>query len=380
MHGSIVAARKAARFAFFSITLLLAACGGGGGTDGGAAASSAGTGGATEAMSDDISVQAARVKRVSATKSTSTATADTSTTAPATTDTMTATGTSGTSSTGSTSSCAAGDWNAGQWYAAGSVVRYAMNGNYYRAAHDNPGYDPTISTWYWEPTSCASTTTATTAAAPTTTASGSFIVTEAQFNEMFPNRSSFYTYAGLLQALSAYPAMFNTGGDVIRRQEAAAFLANVNHETGGLQHVREINQANWPYYCQSSREYPCAPGQQYYGRGPIQLSWNYNYGAAGQALGLDLLADPDLVARDSAVAWMTAMWFWMTQTGAGYHTAHNAIINANGFGETIRTINGGLECNQPAGSVGNTQMRMRVDYYNRFTQLLGVSAGSNLTC
>ena len=30
----------------------------------------------------------------------------------------------------------------------------------------------------------------------------------------------------------------------------------------------------------------------------MQLSWNYNYGLAGKALGLDLLRNPDWVAQD----------------------------------------------------------------------------------
>ncbi|MFB7501678.1 ricin-type beta-trefoil lectin domain protein, partial [Streptomyces sp. NPDC056161] len=32
-----------------------------------------------------------------------------------------------------------------------------------------------------------------------------FVVSEAQFNQMFPSRNSFYTYSGLTAALSAYP-------------------------------------------------------------------------------------------------------------------------------------------------------------------------------
>ena len=276
------------------------------------------------------------------------------------------------------STCTFPNWTAGKYYVAGTIVRYPANGNFYRAAHDNPGYDPTISTWYWQPHACAGTT----ASAPTTapiTSSG-FIVTEAQFNQMFPSRGSFYTYAGLVAAMNSYPAVFNTGTDTVKKQEAAAFLANVHHETGGLQYIREINQANWSHYCQAGGQYPCASGQQYYGRGPIQLSWNYNYGAAGQALGLNLLADPDMVARDSTVAWRTAMWFWMTQSGGASITPNRAMVNSIGFAETIRAINGGLECNKPAGSIGNQQMQIRVTYYRQFTQTLGVPTGSNLTC
>ncbi|KAH9326680.1 hypothetical protein KI387_006858, partial [Taxus chinensis] len=64
-------------------------------------------------------------------------------------------------------------------------------------------------------------------------------------------------------------------------------------------------------YC-NSQQAPCASGKQYYGRGPIQLSWNYNYIAAGKAIGFDGLNDPDIVARDNTISFKTAIWFWMT--------------------------------------------------------------------
>lgn len=286
--------------------------------------------------------------------------------------------------------CGSARWVAGTSYSAGNIVMYPANGKYYLASHNNPGYDPTISTWYWDLYSCPTTTTAapTATLTPTVTptnnstvvAGSSVIVTEAQFNKMFPNKNSFYTYAGFVAAVNSYPGMFNLGSDELRKQEAAAFLANVNHETGGLQYIRESNTANWPLYCDSGNQYKCAPNQQYYGRGPIQLSWNYNYGAAGAALGLNLLADPDMVARDSTVAWKTAMWFWMTQKGGAQMTPHDAMVNLVGFAETIRAINGGLECNKPGGSVGNTQMQTRVKYYQNFASILGVPTGNNLTC
>lgn len=283
-------------------------------------------------------------------------------------------------------------WTAGKYYSTGSTVKYSANGQTYQASHDNPGYDPTISTWYWNPYTCsasaAMTPTSTPAPAPTAATvadssgavAGSTVVSEGQFNQMFPNRNAFYSYAGFVAAINSYPGVFSMGNDTMRKQEAAAFLANVNHETGGLQYIREANQANWPLYCDNSSQYPCAPGQQYYGRGPIQLSWNYNYGAAGAALGLNLLADPDLVARDSTVAWKTAMWFWMTQKGGAQMTPHEAMVNLVGFAETIKAINGGLECNKAPGSVGNNQMLSRVNYFSNFAQLLGVPTGINLTC
>ncbi|NUS84200.1 glycoside hydrolase family 19 protein [Streptomyces sp. NBS 14/10] len=262
--------------------------------------------------------------------------------------------------------CAYPDWAAGKWYATGDIVKYT-DGKYYRAEHDNPGYDPIISTWYWEPYDCGS----------GGQNPAGFVVSEAQFNQMFPGRNSFYTYQGLTAALSAYPGFANTGSDTVKKQEAAAFLANVSHETGGLVYIVEQNQSNYPHYCDTSRPYGCPAGQAaYYGRGPIQLSWNFNYKAAGDALGIDLLNNPYLVERDAAVSWKTALWYWNTQTGPGTMTPHDAMVNQRGFGETIRSINGSIECN--GGNPG--QVQSRINAYQRFVQILGTTPGSNLSC
>ena len=204
-----------------------------------------------------------------------------------------------------------------------------------------------------------------------------FVVSEAQFNQMFPNRNPFYTYQGLVDALSAYPGFATTGGTEVAKREAAAFLANVNHETGGLVYVKEINTANYPHYCDYSQPYGCPAGQSaYYGKGPVQLSWNYNYKAAGDALGIDLLNNPYLVEQNSAIAWKTGLWFWNTQSGAGSMSGHQAIVSGAGFGESIRSINGSIECNG-----GNpAQVQSRVTAFQRFAQILGTTTGANLYC
>jgi hypothetical protein len=57
-------------------------------------------------------------------------------------------------------------------------------------------------------------------------------------------------------------------------------------------------------------------------------------------------------------------------------TPHNAMVNGAGFGQTIRSINGSLECDgrNPA------QVQSRVSTYQRFAQILGVDPGGNLYC
>ncbi|MEU1818885.1 glycoside hydrolase family 19 protein [Streptomyces roseifaciens] len=258
-------------------------------------------------------------------------------------------------------------WTAGTWYPANTVVRYT-DGKYYIAEHDNPGYDPLISTWYWDPYTCQG---------GGNPGNGKFPVTESQFQQMFPARNSFYAYNGLIAALAAYPGFAGTGSDQVKRQEAAAFLANVDHETGGLVRIVEQNTANYPHYCDRNQPYGCPAGQAaYYGRGPLQLSWNFNYKAAGDALGINLLNNPSLVQTDAAVSWKTALWYWNTQRGPGTMTPHDAMVNSRGFGQTIRSINGAVECDgrNPA------QVQSRVNSYQRFAQILGVAPGDNLYC
>ncbi|MFI6648271.1 glycoside hydrolase family 19 protein [Streptomyces sp. NPDC050529] len=204
-----------------------------------------------------------------------------------------------------------------------------------------------------------------------------FVISEAEFDEIFPNRDPFYTYQGLIDALHAYPRFANTGTEATRSREAAAFLTHADFESVGLQYVKEINEANYWIKCDYSRPFGCPAGQPaYYGRGPIMFSWNFNYKAAGDALGLDLLNNPWLVEQDPSVAWQTALWYWNTQNGPGTMTSHDAMVGGAGFGETIRSLNGSLECNG-----GNpTSVQARVAKYERITGIIGTNPGSRLTC
>ncbi|CAN6480863.1 unnamed protein product [Victoria cruziana] len=232
------------------------------------------------------------------------------------------------------------------------------------------------------------------------------IISEATFNEMLLHRDNvacpargFYTYSAFIAAAEFFPAFGNTGDDDTRKREIAAFLAQTSHETTGgwptapdgpyawgYCFVQEIG--NPPDYCVASTQWPCVPGKKYFGRGPIQLSYNYNYGPAGQALGHNLLSDPDSVAADPIISFETALWFWMTPQPPK-PSAHDVIIGRwtpspidvtagrlPGYGVITNIINGGLEC----GHGTDARVTDRIGFYLRYCDLLGVDPGDNLDC
>jgi len=211
-------------------------------------------------------------------------------------------------------------------------------------------------------------------------AADAFIPSRAQFDRLFPDRIDFYTYEGFAAAVRETPGFAAHGSARARRQEMAAFLAQISQESDQLRAQREYRRENWDHYCLRDAPAGCAPGQQYYGRGPIQLSWNYQYKRAGDFLGLDLWADPDRVARDATVAWRTALWYWMTQPGESSASAHMALRAGAGFGATTRAINGPVECDRPADADAQRKQRRRSDFYKDASALFGVPPLHPLGC
>ena len=266
--------------------------------------------------------------------------------------------------TGSTSgalACAPPQHLASVFYHRGEVVSLP-NRQFYLAVRDNQGHPPGAGDGFWEPYRC-----------PTTAP----VLTEELFKQLFANRAPFYTYAAFGKALETFPA-FAASGDAVRdRQEEAAFLAHISHETAALTHVVEQNKAAWPNYCDDSSPVGCPAGREaYHGRGPLQLSWNTNYAAAGTVLDRDLLHHPELVETDAVLTWQVSLWYWMGVVGPGTVTAHQATLSGAGFGATIRAINGHLECDGHAPG----QVAQRVAEYVRITRALDVAPGQALRC
>ncbi|WVZ02693.1 hypothetical protein V8G54_023499 [Vigna mungo] len=195
-----------------------------------------------------------------------------------------------------------------------------------------------------------------------------------QFFDMIINQAdgdcpgkNFYSRDAFLKAHNSYRRFGSLSNDDDSKREVAAAFAHFTHETGHFCYIEEIGGASRDYCDESNIEFPCVPNKGYYGRGPIQLSWNFNYGPAGQNIGFDGLNAPQTVANDPVVSFKTALWYWMEFVRPVIHL---------GFGATIKAINGYLECNQ-----GNPDtVNARVYYYTQYCSQLGVAPGDNLTC
>ena len=298
--------------------------------------------------------------------------------------------------------------------------------------------------------------------------SGDFIITEAEYEQLFPWRygvdiatgnmdpaNDFFTYAALVEAVermkdievtferrrntnlyrvtrkqlstgvetviredanfnsspnNGYPIIvqvvnygsFSNEGDYdTRRREMTAFLANISQETTGgwatapgghyawgLHFREEVgyeNGGNLGYRDEGNVNYPPADGQSYHGRGPIQLSWNYNYGQVSEFLYGDkyvLLNNPGAILQDGALAFQTAIWFWMTPQNPK-PSAHDVMVGnwtpscfdvargrTAGLGMTVNIINGGLEC---GGGTENQKVVHRIGHYQRHAGILSTS-------
>ncbi|MCX7289529.1 glycoside hydrolase family 19 protein, partial [Janthinobacterium sp.] len=74
-------------------------------------------------------------------------------------------------------------------------------------------------------------------------------------------------------------------------------------------------------------------GARFKGRGLLQVTGRANYAACGKALGLDLLAQPELLEQ-AINACRSAGWFWQTK-------GLNALADAGDQVKVTRRINGG---------------------------------------
>ncbi|KAJ1937309.1 hypothetical protein FBU59_004790 [Linderina macrospora] len=156
-------------------------------------------------------------------------------------------------------------------------------------------------------------------------------------------------------------------GKFTSAREAAMFLANILWESDGLQAKEEYDCKTLPTWCAQNYATPNdVPGQTYWGRGYIQLTWHYNYIDASKGLfGDDRLAkNTAQVATNEDLAWGVSFWFWSDRVRS------DAGVQAGRFGSSINKINGGLECN---GGSAAAKAKKRYDMYKVILPLFAPS-------
>jgi len=239
---------------------------------------------------------------------------------------------------------------------------------------------------------------------------------EKKWNQLFPNRYSmtvkdstpfdFYSFKAFEKAASHFPQFLTEGDIVSQKREMAAFLANISMETSGgwdeapggyfkwgLYFLEEKGCTNgcFQYSDTSKKKYLPVAGKSYHGRGPVQLSWNYNYGQFSEAYFGNkdsLLNHPEILAKDAELAFASGIWFWVTAqfpkpschdviTGKWIPNAKDSLANRiPGFGAVLNVINGGIEC----GNTLYAKTRYRYQYYIYFCKYLGVDPGPGIEC
>lgn len=212
-----------------------------------------------------------------------------------------------------------------------------------------------------------------------------------------------------------YSTFCNTGNDFNDKRELAAFLANITKETTGgwvdpdptqsaanqpngshglwgLHWLRELgpggNASTKPSNCYttgSTIDYQPAAGKCYYGRGPIQISYFYNYGNFSEFLynNTSLVSNPDLLEQNGELAFLSAIWFWMTPQcpKPSCHqvmqeiydesaTSYSGVkMSKKGFLHTVNIINGDVECRG-----ANTKPLLRSKLYKYYMSLIGFTS------
>jgi putative chitinase len=157
-------------------------------------------------------------------------------------------------------------------------------------------------------------------------------ITQQQLLQILPNaRSQAGVFVSVLNvAMVRY--------QIIGPKRMTAFIAQIGHESGQLQYVREIwgpTATQLRYEGRADLGNTVAgDGSKYRGRGLIQITGRANYAACGEALGIDLINHPELLEQPQ-YACLSAAWFWATK-------GLNTLADAGEFNTITRRINGGL--------------------------------------
>ena len=122
---------------------------------------------------------------------------------------------------------------------------------------------------------------------------------------------------------------------ITSQARAEMFLAQVLHESAGLQFFEEIASGDaYEGRCADLGNCRHGDGRRYKGRGPIQLTGRANYRWAGHLLGLALEEHPELAAQHT-IGWRIAGLYWKSR-------GLNELADRGDFLAITKRINGGM--------------------------------------
>jgi len=143
----------------------------------------------------------------------------------------------------------------------------------------------------------------------------------------------------------------------VLRNQVAYILATAKWETAHT--IKPVREAFWlseAWRKKNLRYYP------YYGRGYVQLTWDYNYLKAGRVLGLPLVDQPDLAMQTSAavrvlVSGMIEGWF------TGRRLDHYVDLHRSDFIGARGVVNGTDKADQIAAIASEYDAALLADGY-----------------
>jgi predicted chitinase len=137
----------------------------------------------------------------------------------------------------------------------------------------------------------------------------------------------------------------------------AIFLAQVLHESAGLQFFEEIASGDAYEGRRDLGNVKPGDGRRYKGRGPIQLTGRTNYRAAGKALGLPLEQHPEMAAGHKT-GWRIAAWYFSQRAGL------MAAANRGDITGSTRLINGAATEGAPSHLARRRRLLKLVSRYD----------------
>jgi len=124
--------------------------------------------------------------------------------------------------------------------------------------------------------------------------------------------------------------------DINNNNRVAAFIAQICHESGSLQYVKELASGEAYEGRKDLGNIIAGDGIKFKGRGLIQITGRNNYHLVGLALNYDFINNPEKLELPGAAS-MSAGWFW------NLHNLNELadLATNESFRQITRKINGG---------------------------------------